>query len=549
MDPRQPVLLPFHFPKPMPSLRILLPLLLITCSVLDLSAQEERTKIKVRMSADADASDRLIAARLIRTGDNSLVVLKAKATGVSLMMIPIVDLEYRLDLYTMDKMELVRSIEPNLSSSVGRTALEDIIMFGGKPLLIASQRLKDVKQFRLLWQQFDPRLTKNNAPLQEFASIDYEKSTKGFPFMGAEAAPFGFTTKLSPDKTKMLIYSPEMRTDDKQAVHFFMVVNEQMETLWQHFITSEVKGTRSTLLDVEVTNDGTATAWVKNKFGNRDVKKGVVDFESRIHRMNAEGAFENTFKMEGADYPVDVDLLSLEDGSMVCAGVYGSLDEKKDKTPGSFVAIWEAKGDRFEQRGRFEFPKTGKNSDKIYEEMVVADLLRGTDGRYHFVTEVNFSYQSTVSSGTGGSRTVTKYVNGDMIAHSFDEKGEMEWISVLPRFINTTAYYLGNSQAVLFEDQLHILFVDDENNIERRKKGERLEKGIDAKDCRSMIVSFDKEGKYRTKVVLVSDKDADYLAGTSMFQVDNGTFFTYGQRKLGAGKLVPVKLEFTKDSK
>lgn len=530
-------------------LRFALPILFLFSLAMSLSAQEDRTKIKVRMSADADASDRLIASRLIRTTENSIVVLKAKAVGVSLMMIPIVDLEYRLDLYTMDKMELVRSIEPNLSSAAGRTALEDIVMFGDKPLLIASQRLKDVKKFRLLWQEFDPRLTRNNAPLQEFASIDYEKSTKGFPFMGAEAAPFGFVTKLSPDRTKMLIYSPEMSTEDKQAVHFFMVVNENMEPLWQHFITSEVKGTRSTLLDVEVTNDGTATAWVKNKFGSRDVKKGVVDFESRIHRMNAEGQTENIFKMEGADYPVDVDLLSLADGSMVCAGVYGSLDEKKDKTPGSFIAIWEAEGDRFEQRGRFEFPKTGKNADKIYEEMVVADLLRGSDGRFHLVTEVSFSYQATVSSGTGPSRTVTKYVNGDMIAHSFDEKGEMQWMSVLPRFINTTAYYLGNSQAALFEDQLHMLFIDDEDNIERRKKGERLEKGIDAKDCRSMIVSFDKDGKYRTKIVLVSDKDADYLAGTGMFQVDKGTYFTYGQRKLGTSKLVPVKVEFTKDTK
>lgn len=516
---------------------------------LGLHAQEDRTKIKVRMSADADASDRLVAARLIRTGDNSVVVLKAKATGVSLMMIPIVDLEYRLDLYTMDKMEFVRSIEPNLSSSMGRTALEDIVMFGGKPLLIGSQRLKDEKRFRLLWQQFDPRLTKNNAPLQEFASIDYEKSTKGFPFMGAEAAPFGFTTKLSPDSSKMLICSPEMRTEDKQAVHFFMAVNEKMEPLWQHFVTSEVKGTLSTLLDVEVTNDGTATAWIKNKFGTRDVKKGVVDFESRIHRMNAEGHTENVFKMEGADYPVDVDLLSLEDGSMVCAGVYGSLDEKKDKTPGSFTAVWAKDGDRFEQRGKYEFPKFGKNNDKLYEEMVVADLLRGTDGRYHFVTEVSFSYQATVSSGTGGSRTVTKYVNGDMIAHSFDANGDLLWRNELPRFINTTAYYLGNSQAVLFQDQLHILFIDDENNIERRKKGERLEKGIDAKDCRSMIVSFDNQGKYRTKVVLVSDKDADYLAGTGMYQVDKGTFFTYGQRKLGSSKLVPVKVEFSKETK
>lgn len=514
-----------------------------------LHAQEGRTKIKVRMSADADAVDRLIAARLIRTTENSLVVLKAKASGASLMFIPIVDLGYRLDLYTMDKMELVRSIEPNLSSPMGRTALEDIVMFGDKPLLIASQRLKDAKKFRLLWQQFDPRLTKNNAPLQEFASIDYEKSTKGFPFLGAEAAPFGFVTKLSPDKTKMLIHSPEMSTEDKQAVHFFMVVNEKMEPLWQQFITSEVKGTRSSLLDVEVTNDGTATAWIKNKFGNRDVKKGVVDFESHVYRMNAQGVNETTFKMEGSDYPVDVDLLSLDDGSMVVAGVYGSLDEKKDKTPGSFTAVWAKDGDRFEQRGKYEFPKTGKNNDKIQEEMIVADLLRGTDGRYHLVTEVSYSYEATTSSAGGGSRTVTRYVNGDMIAHSFDAFGDLLWRTEVPRHINTTAYYLGNSQAVLFEDELHILFIDDENNIERRKKGERLEKGIDAKDCRSMVVSFDNTGKYRTKIVLVSDKDADYLAGTGMFQVDKGTFFTYGQRKLASGKLVPVKVEFSKDSK
>lgn len=514
-----------------------------------LHAQEDRTKIKVRMSSDADASDRLIASRMIRTHDNSLVVLKAKAVGVSVMMIPIADLSYRLDLYTMDKIEYVRSIEPNLRSVNGQTALEDIVMFGGRPLLIASQRLKEAKKFRLLWQEFDSRLTKNNAPLLEFATIEHERSTGGLPFMGAEAAPFGFTTKLSPDSTKMLIYSPEMSTSDKQAVHFFMVVNEKMEPLWQHFVTSEVKGTRSALLDVEVTNDGTATAWVKNNFGNRDVKKGVVDFESRIHRMNAEGHTESVFKMDGLDYPVDVDLMSMKDGSMVCAGVYGSLDEKKDKTPGSFVAVWEAKGDKFVQRGRHEFPMTGKNKDKLYEEMVVADLIRGADGGFHLVTEVSFSYEATVSSGTGGSRTVTKYVNGDVIGHSFDAKGTLRWMSVLPRYINTTAYYLGNSQAVVFEDRLHVFFLDDEENIERRKNDERLEKGIDAKDCRSMVVSFDDAGKYRTKIVLVSDKEVDYLAGTGMFQVDKGTYFTYGQRKLGSGKLVPVKVEFSKDGR
>mgnify|MGYP000869480979 FL=1 len=64
-----------------------------------------------------------------------------------------------------------------------------------------------------------------------------------------------------------------------------------------------------------------------------------------------------------------------------------------------------------------------------------------------------------------------------------------------------------------------------------------------------MVVSFDKDGKYRTKIVLVSDKDADYLAGTGMFQVDRGTFYTYGQRKLASSKMVPVKVEFIKDSK
>ncbi|MBK7271350.1 MAG: hypothetical protein IPI07_18125 [Flavobacteriales bacterium] len=94
-----------------------------------------------------------------------------------------------------------------------------------------------------------------------------------------------------------------------------------------------------------------------------------------------------------------------------------------------------------------------------------------------------------------------------------------------------------------------MLFIDDEDNIERRKKGERLEKGIDAKGLSKHDREFRQGRKYRTKIVLVSDKDADHLAGTGMFQVDKGTYFTYGQRKLGTSKPVPVKVEFTKDTK
>ena len=47
------------------------------CAALAVPAQEGRTKIKVRMSADADAVDRLIAARLIRTTENMLLLVPA----------------------------------------------------------------------------------------------------------------------------------------------------------------------------------------------------------------------------------------------------------------------------------------------------------------------------------------------------------------------------------------------------------------------------------------------------------------------------------------
>lgn len=511
--------------------------------------QEDRLKVKVRMSNDADAQDRLFPARIIRTTDNSLVVFKAKVAGAIIAFVPLIDLEYRFELYTMDKMELVRSIEPNLSAPGGQVAIEDIVYFGDRPIFISSQRRSTEKRFKILWQEFDPRLTRNNAPALELASIDYGKFSGGMPIMGQETMPFGFQVKLSPDSTKMLVYSPEMRTEDNRSLHFVMVVNEKMEPIWQEFITSEVKSNRSQLLDAVVDNKGTATVWVKNNFSGKDVKDGAVNFESRVYRLGLEGRSESVFNLESGAYPTDVAMIALANGNVACGGVFGSLDEKKDKTPGTFSAVLVAGEQEFSLRSTTAFPMTGKNEDKIYENMGVADLLRGSDGLYHMVCEVSYSYEASVSSTTGRNSTVTKYVHGDVAVQSYKQDGTLDWMTIVPRYINTASFLLGNTLSVLYENQLCLMFLDDEENIERRKRGEKLEKGIDAKDARTMLLNFERGGKYRTKVVLASGKDVDYMAGMSVFQATKDTYYTMGQRKLGSGKFVPVKVEFSTESR
>ncbi len=527
-------------------LRYLLPVLLTSVLLSNLvQAQDDRSKVKTSISDAANVTDDLYPVRTIKTADNSLVVFYASAAGDFVDLVPQEAFTYRFDMYTMDKLELQRSVEPVLK---GPVALEDIVYFGGSPILIASQRRGAENKFKVYWQKFDPRLTRNNAPALELATIDHVKASRGAALEGKAAAPFGLKASLSPDKSKLLIQG-SMNTIEKKPIHFVMVVNDKMEVLLHELISGDEKVEGSELLSAVVDNSGVCTAWVRNRLIKGEVKEGALPYVSRIYRMSSEGVAESEFIMTGGATSIDAELMVVDSGAVFCAGVYGELEAKKEKTPGTFSAMMGKGEMQFSQTSRTKFPPMGKTGEQVPEHMSVANLSRGSDGKFYLICESSYSYSSQVMSTAGPNKQVTLDVRGDMAVGSFSPDGTSDWTTSVPRMVNSTSFMLGDPLAVVYEKQLNLLFLDAGSNNDVRQRGDRVETPVDVKDTRSLMLTFDGKGGYTTKTILASGKDVDFVAGSTVYQDSKDTYFINGQRKLGKGKFVPVKLEFSKDGK
>lgn len=513
---------------------------LILCALLVpsfLTAQE--LKLKSRISDAAYKEDALSPKKLLPTSESSLVVLYSNEGDGDASV-----LKYRMDLYSTDKLELVRSLEPVRKAPAGLAAIETALVFSGKSVLFGTQRRPAEKQLKVLWQQFDPRLARNNAPFLDLITFDLEKAF----VPGDNAAPVGLETSVSPDGSKLLLFVGGIPLANAGTGHAFVVIDKDMQVLWQHVVISDPDVEMSTLLSAAVDDNGTCTAWVSNTLRKEASKDGVLNVSTKVLRMSAEGVVEGMFKMKDNYWPVGARLMVLDSGVVACAGVYGALVAKKEIRPGTFYA-YLAKGEyEFKQQATTKFPVSGKPGGMPYENMRVADLLRGDKGGTFLVCEVGDRQDAVVTSTFGRNKNVTERIHGDIVAQAFTESGSSAWITVIPRNTKTISHLLGRTQSLVFAGRLSIFTLDDEGNIAKRLKGEELEV-VPTEGTRVLHHAFDSKGGYVSNAILASGKDVDFLVGTEMVPSALGVFYSFGQRILGKGKVVPIKLEFTLDQK
>ena len=523
-------------------------LLVITlCSTLvstSISAQGQEIKLKAKISEAAYNDDVLLPKVQLVTTENSLVVLSSNEGEGSATA-----LQYRMELYGTDKLELTRTIEPVRKAPAGIAAIETAIMFGGRSILIGSQRRTAENMIKLYWQQFDPRLARNNAPFLDLVSLDLAPTSGGSALSGDGAAPLGFQVSLSPDGSKMLLAAGDLPLANGRTIHVFLVVDKDMQVQWQHVVVSDAEMKSSHVHSAVVDNRGTCTAWLGNTMLKEPTKEGVGNVATMVYRMSSEGVVEADFKMRDDYWPASARLLVLDSGAVACAGVFGNKLEKKDYTPGTFFALLAKDEFEFKQMATTKFPSLGKAGEKPYENMRVANFLLGPKGSSFLVCEVGDIQDAVILSTFGRNTNVTERIHGDIVAQSFTSAGASNWMTAIPRNTKSISHLLGKTQSLVFDGRLNIFTLDDEATIAQRLKGERSEVTVVTEGTRTLHHAFDTKGGFISRSTLSSGKDVDFLIGDQLLQAAPDVFYTTAQRKLGKGKVVPVKLEFSLGTK
>ena len=531
------------------------------------AAAESKVRVKVRISADEDADAKLRPYSIIRSSPNAIMMLRSGEFDVRAFG----TLKSKLDLYDRDKLMYVRSQEPVMQrSGQEKLLLEDLVYFAGRPMLIA--RGSGTDGVRLYWQQLDPNLTKPPPAFEKFAEFPIEIKERRAVVVQAGASirePFG--TAISRDSTKMMVFSPELRdAEDDGAFFLLSMVDKDMTLLWNNILRGSDNARRTSVMDVEVDNLGNGYVLVRNEFAKADRVDGQPPYEVVLHRVTPEGTNQVNVSL-GGNFIGGGLLRTLEDNRVGCIGIYSTMDGKKLKPEGNFIALFDATtGELGEPRllpfqgdasldaesdpGELDDEKTNKDGTTKDEKKDqarmgistdVISVLPRKDGGFFLVNEVNY-VSERIDAETG--KASTSFYHGPVQARSFDKEGNEQWSTFFRRWTSSGSPLIGLVFCVDFDGKLFLFLLDSEEMAERRKAGEKITPKH-ARGPYSAYVMFDEKGAFKVKPVLKNDTNEDFIGGWDIARTGTNEYIALGTRSLIGGKFLPVKIEFSYDTK
>ena len=539
------------------STRILLAILVVFLAS-GISAQE-KVRVRVKISTDDEADARLRPYSTIRSSPNSIMMFRNGEFDVRAFG----KLSSRLDLYDRAKLTYIRSQEPATKLSNGaKILLEDLVYFAGKPILIARGTGEATT---LYYQALEPNLTRLPRPFEELCTWDMKvKDKRPVVVSSGSALRTPFSVHVSRDTSHMLVNSPEIRSEEGQAVILLAMIDADMKVLWKHVAPIAEETKLCQVLDVELDNLGNAYVLVKNNFSKKNVKEDLANFEIKLFKASADGIVQAVFDLGADVFPSSAMLQTLENGRIACAGVYSSTADKKLKTIGNFMTTFEAgsteMGTPFmlpfndnttlDEEGEPENDDPGtKAEEKDKTRMAFSTdliaLLPRSDGGYFVVNELYYSYTYYSSAA---KRQVTKYVHGPVQTRCVDKEGKELWSTDFRRWVSSESILLGRVFCAEYNDDLYLFLLDSEEMAERRKAGEKI-KPNHIKGPYSAYVTFDDDGGFKIKSVLRSEKEEDFISGWEMVRTGKDEYIALGTEKLAGGRFLPVRIEFSTETK
>ena len=526
-------------------------------------APSEKVKVKVRISGDDDAKAKLRPVGIVRSGENHIMMLRSGEFDVRAFG----TMKSTLDVYDRNKLTYVRGQEPSDRSSSGvDVKVDDLVYFAGGPLLIGHSN--DDNGVTLHIQRPDPALTKvapGYEPLVTWNADVKEKRAVVVQAGGSSRSPYG--ALVSQDSSHMLLCSPEIRNKETgSAVYLIAMINSDLSVKWTREVAVNDKAKHSSIEDLEVDNAGNAYFVVKNRIEDKEERTNKNRDELKLYVANSDGVQEAKLKLNEDNFATSATLKHTAEDKVVCAGVYGAQDVKKDKKIGNFVAVFDAGtgalgapvlipfiGNNLEDEGDYaeeeEAESKAESRDKYrlnYHTDVIG-MFPGKDGAFYLVNEVNYSYQRQYASSTS-SGSYTVYVHGPLQVRCMEADGTERWSTLFRRWVSTTSPIIGRVFCAEYEGQVFLFLLDSEEMAARRKVGQKIS-SKHIKHPYSAYVAFADDGDFKIKPVLKSEKNEDFISGWSLIRTGADEYFALGTEKLEKGRFLPVRIEFSKDAR
>lgn len=516
-------------------------LVLAAAPVLTSHAQTSgELKVKAKMNFELNADNDRTPLSICKSGPRAVMVFR----GYDATKGPdkFVDLPPLLQQYERDKMLPLRTLEPNMKGGKWKLALEAVQPMGGKLMLVATSTDTLDGAVQLLVSQLDADLTKLNGPFTQLCRFEHmRKPPKKFR-EALNGIPHGLHTVLSPDSTKLLAWTPELVGEEVRTKHVFIALDKDMQLLWYDVLKSNAEAAATQVLAAAIDNDGRATAVVTSRVGEHKYRNAEYVYTSKVVQITEEGVKEMAWAPAEGQYAVDARMIPHKDGSIACAGVYGVSESKRvHLTPGMYITTFTPGMTEAPKGTAHAFAMDGKVSD-----MHTDDFVAKSAGYYVVAEQVTLKWPpipSTAAESAYEAVTPVRF-NSDVFALNLGADGALLWQTRFARNMKGTEEGAGHVLAGQYEDQLFLVMLDEEANLDLRKKNQALEpKPI--KSALTTFTTFDDQGKFKTKTVRTGEY-FDAVQGADLYRISNSEYVAFGAEDPGTNKAVPLQLVLVK---
>ncbi|GGH65415.1 hypothetical protein [Phaeocystidibacter marisrubri] len=163
-----------------------------------------------------------------------------------------------------------------------------------------------------------------------------------------------------------------------------------------------------------------------------------------------------------------------ENNIFYVAGMYGV--DRYDRNSGTFFISLDqdsltVKGKtvaEFDNETRLHYMDEDdiEDGDEVRRPFKLRNTIKREDGGIVVIFEIYEVHAYTRTDGRGNTTVYYTYDYGDLLVQNIDPNGDIAWTSVIPKRYDKTNPNFGGFQTIVFDDKLHILYLDDEDNIE-----------------------------------------------------------------------------------
>lgn len=296
------------------------------------------------------------------------------------------------------------------------------------------------------------------------------------------------------DKRSVLVQyrkKPEVKRDTKSFdIIGLAAFDSQLNEISNREITMPYTERRMNNLDYQLDNDGNLYLLTKVFHDDsNDDKKKKKDTEANYHielfQIPSKSDKINISKFDNKDkFITKLWMFDSSKDFLVCGGFYSNGKGDFDDSDGILAFKIDKAGKVYDHvshdipvsiLNQYESAKTKKKNEKKeqkgeeakFSDLILRDLIVNDDGSLVLVGEQYFVREHTTYSSKGGARTYYTYHYNDMLVTKIGAKGELNWMSKIPKNQMGRRGQGGMSYKYFRANNNHyLIFLDNVKNID-----------------------------------------------------------------------------------